>query len=1160
MSIIQVSHEDDSSYSTIQAAIHAAQAGDTIEVASGMYRESIRIDKPLVVRRAVGEDDSVWITDGIQIATAGDVRLESIILGDGDSGLHVHSGHVTLQQCLFSLIQGVAMVVDDSAKVSAKDTSFRKNVKGIVVAGRLALMDCVVEESVENAQITVSDGGEIALTDCGILSGQEEGIHLTNGSRASITKCSLIGNRGAQISVHEGSFLDAESTNVYVGKSQGVSSHQSKGVLKNCSFTSQEMTHIELLNGTRFEIESCQFENGDAEGVMVHGSSVTFSDSLFKAQKGDHLTCSEQSDVTIQKSQVLSGRARGIVCGNSTCTVSDSEVKYNQMTQLSAFNESVLTVSDCEIEKGKNKGIYATDSQVKVSDSVVSHHSSLQIFASEHSELTLSATEVKSGESVGVSAKESQLNVFNCLISGHKGSNVVVSSDAKANLTDCRISSGEKNGILVGEGAAVSVERTVLFHHKRPQVSATDAAEVVLADCEIYDGSSSGLSLTQVAKVHVTSCKVHRHRDDQMVLQDCSGAIFTDTHVMDGTKAGMRLERSVPVLENCLFDENRGGGLVRLDDSEPVLKNTELAIPPVSSGERDGTGKDSLQTDTAFSNQSERMNIFMRELNGFIGLEDVKDKIRDITNLVEINQFKIERGMKTVKMAAPHLVFQGNPGTGKTTIARLIGGIFKELGLLKQGHVVEVKREDLVGTHVGESEERTKVIIQEAMGGVLFIDEAYSLVVPGASSKDYGKKVIDTLLPAMENARGKFVVIAAGYPEDMDRFLTSNPGLKDRFTETITFQDYTPDELLQIFLAKCDGSYVVTSGAKKAVHDELVERYRTRDATFGNARMTRTLYDQIALAQSMRLAKLPREEWTDRVLTTFEEQDVLQAVQKQEMKTYEVPIDEDLLAQKRAELHRFIGLGSVKAEIDEMIELMRYYRRENYSTDKLMNHTLLIGKPGTGKTEVGRVLAGIYQALGLLERGELIEVDRSDLVGSHIGETEKLTAQQIERAMGSALFIDEAYTLAGGGDNDFGQKAVEVLLKQMSDRQGEFLLIAAGYEHEMNRFLDSNAGLRRRFGLTLHFEDYTPEELMAITELSSVGYGMTDEAKCALLQHYQDLYARRDDYFGNAGLAKKMAKEMTRKVDYRLAVASNKQTGEELTKEITKADVVLLES
>ncbi|WJY29010.1 right-handed parallel beta-helix repeat-containing protein [Sporosarcina trichiuri] len=1155
--MIQVSGDQDAACTAIQAALDDAQPGDRIEIGNGSYYETLLIDKPLTLSSAGKEPDAVRLAGGVRVAAAGEVHLEGLTIGADaqPAGLQADSGQVTLRRCLFSGIQGHPLQVEAGAKVSAKQTVFRKNLGGIRVSGRLVLFGCIVEETVETAQISVRDGGQAALTECGVLGGQQEGLLLTGGSRAILTKSSFIGNGGAQLRAEQESSVEADDVRVLVGNGAGFSFDASDGVLRNCVFRTQAAAQIEAADGSDVQLVSCVLEDGGAAGMMVSGSKAGISASRFKGQAGDQLFCTDGSAVTVKGTELLSGAAGGLLCDRSACTFLGSKVHYHQSTQLSARNESALTLIDCDVTDGRERGISVADSRLRVSDSVIRRHAGVQVSASDESDVTLSASEVAGGGSSGVLVKQSSLQASESTVSAHQGSNVLLGYAAAAEITDCRITNSGKNGLLAGRGARVSLERTALFRNRRTQLAAEESAEISMTVCEIYDGSASGLELIRVQQVSVADAKFHSHADDQVILQACPSAAFRAVQVMGGMKAGLRLEQSAPVLEDCLFAENRGGDLAAADGSEPQLINTKLAMARPA-----GVSESPPPVDSMAFSDPQLLGLLMEELDGFIGLSDVKYKLKSMMSLMEVNQFKAERGLNASPTLAPHMVFAGNPGTGKTTVARLMGAFFKWLGLLEKGHLVEVKREDLVGTHVGSSEELTKAKIKEAMGGVLFIDEAYTLAPGTAAGNDYGKKVIDTLVPAMENHRGGFVVIAAGYPADMERFLAANPGLNDRFTEQITFTDYTPDELMEIFLMQCGNGYSLTAAAERAVRDVLTSRYRTRGETFGNARMVRTLLEQITQAQSMRIAALPRDEWTETVLTTLEEEDVLRAAGEREHAGYEVPIDEALLARKREELHRFIGLAQVKAEIDELIELTRYYRREGHPADKLMNHTLLIGKPGTGKTEVARVLAGIYQALGLLERGELIEVDRSSLVGTHIGETEKRTAEQIERAMGSALFIDEAYTLAGGGANDYGQKAVDVLLKQMSDRQGEFLVLAAGYEREMEQFLDSNPGLRRRFGLTLHFDDYTPEELLAITELSAEGYTLSEEAEEVLLAHYEQLYAARDENFGNAGLAKKVAREMTRKVDYRLAVASRNGDSLPAAKEITQEDLVLLES
>jgi len=1164
MAVISVSKLGDADVKTMSAAIEAARPGDVVEVAAGVYEEAILVDKPLTFTGLKKEARAVRLTGGIRVAADGEVLFDGLTFSggaDSDScGLRVETGRTELRNCLFAEIQGCALQVAATGKVSAKRTVFRKNLEGISTAGRVVLFDCILEETGESAQLTVRDGGHAVLTECGVLGSQAEGIVVTGGSRAVLTKSSLIGSAGVQLRAEQDSMVDADSVTVWNGGGAGVSFDASKGVLKECVFKAQAGAHVEAANGSDIEVASCMFADGAAEGLAAAGSEVSVTETEFSRQAGDQLVCAEQSTVSVRESRFLSGGASGFVCSGSSCTVLGSTFEFNAETQLSALAGSVLTVLDCGIARGKDRGISASESRLRMSDTAVSHHPRTQVTGTDGSEIILSATIVKDGATTGVLMKQSQLQAANCTVSGHKGTNILLGASVKADIEDCRISHGGKNGVLAGQSAVVSMERTVLFRHDRAQVEADGSDELSLSECEVYDGSAGGLELRRVAQTVVTDSRLHGQRGDQIVLLACPSASFKSVQVLDGMKAGLRLENTAPVLEECRFVKNAGGDLVKTDDSGPVLIDTTLtAVPGAAAGPGDRVLSEAVGTGEAFENP-EMLTLLMEELDSYVGLGGVKDKLTRMMNLLEVNRFKAERGLQAGPVTAPHMVFAGNPGTGKTTVARLMGAFFKWVGLLEKGHLVEVKREDLVGTHVGSSEELTKAKIDEAMGGVLFIDEAYALTGGKNGSNDYGMKVIDTLVPSMENHRGKFVVIAAGYPEDMDRFLAANPGMRDRFTETIDFRDYTPDELMRIFMERCEGSYVMTREAEQAVLNEITARYRTRGASFGNARMVRSLFERITEQQSVRIAGLPRALWTEAVLTTLEAADVERAVAGKSEVRYDVPIDEELLGRKVKELERLIGLSGVKAEIGEMIELTRYYKRQNVPAEKLVNHTLLIGKPGTGKTAIARILAGIYEALGLLERGELVEVDRSDLVGTHIGETEKRTAEQIERAMGSALFIDEAYTLAAGGDNDYGKKAIDVLLKQMSDRQGEFLVLAAGYEKEMTGFLDSNLGLRRRFGVTLHLDDYTPEELMAITEMYTSGYRMTDGAKAALHRHYRDLYDRRDETFGNAGLAKKIASEMTRKVDYRLAVASRNPQHAQLEKLISMEDIVMLDS
>lgn len=253
------------------------------------------------------------------------------------------------------------------------------------------------------------------------------------------------------------------------------------------------------------------------------------------------------------------------------------------------------------------------------------------------------------------------------------------------------------------------------------------------------------------------------------------------------------------------------------------------------------------------STQPPSLEDVLGELNALIGLDPVKQEVRGLVDFLAVQTQRQAHGLSSADISL-HLVLVGPPGTGKTTVARLIGRIYAALGLLADGHVIEVGREDLVGGHIGQTALKTTEVIDRALGGVLFIDEAYTLARGLAG--DFGLEAIDTLLKRMEDDRGTLAVVVAGYPDEMGRFLRSNPGLASRFTRTIQFSSYTPDELMQIFVSLASSrGYSITPDAKRAVLEQMERAWNERDASFGNARLVRNLFEEAILRQSSRLAK-----------------------------------------------------------------------------------------------------------------------------------------------------------------------------------------------------------------------------------------------------------------------------------------------------------------
>ncbi|MEV5597795.1 right-handed parallel beta-helix repeat-containing protein [Streptomyces sp. NPDC052496] len=737
----------------------------------------------------------------------------------------------------------------------------------LTVRASASVQDLQVEGQDSTAPAVLVEDGAPELDGLRVVTRSASGIEVRGGARPTVRRCTVDNPGGVGISVLDGA----------------------GGIFEECEVVAAGQSGIAVRGGAHPRLENCRVRHASGAGLSVdgEGSGVEAVGCELYEIKGAGVQVAARASGQLTDCSVHRTSADGITLDtDAVLTLADCDIHDIPENAVDLRSRSVLTLTRSTVRRFGRNGLSVWDPGTRVDANQCEIHDSTgdypAVWVSDGATAVLDSTRVHDvPDALFVLDRGSRADVVDSDLSQVRNTAVSVSDGATVQLDDCRIREaatgawfrdhgsggtlanctidGVQTGVIVTKGADPTVEGCVVAAPAEAGFYVSAEGRGTFTGCRVTGSSGYGFHIIDGCRTTLTRCRTERCARGGYEFADSAAAQG------EGYTGG-------PSVHDCTSDESRAAGepavpapAVRTPAAVPATQTAGLlGGVPAQAAQPAQPAAAPAQTAAARRPSEEVLG----ELDRLVGLESVKREVRSLINMIEVGRRRQEAGLKAASVRR-HLVFTGSPGTGKTTVARLYGEILAALDVLERGHLVEVSRVDLVGEHIGSTAIRTQEAFDRARGGVLFIDEAYALS-PEDSGRDFGREAIDTLVKLMEDHREAVVVIVAGYTAEMERFLAVNPGVASRFSRTITFGDYAPEDLLRIVEQQGEEhEYRLAEGA-----GEALLKYFTalpKGPSFGNGRTARQTFESMVERHAGRVALLTDPDTDDLTLLYAED-------------------------------------------------------------------------------------------------------------------------------------------------------------------------------------------------------------------------------------------------------------------------------------------------